>query len=130
MQIDHDPKTIEHIPNEKRPPKWICKAAWAVVSALIMPTQANALTGAELFQADRNLASGYVLGVLDYRINVHDDEVKHQNKMRECLVTSNATSHTYLDVVKRYIQAHPDTLPIPAISAIIKATNEMCGIAE
>lgn len=32
MQIDHDPKTIEHIPNEKRPPKWIWKAAWAVVA--------------------------------------------------------------------------------------------------
>lgn len=32
MQIDHDPKTIEHIPNEKRPPKWIWKAAWVVVA--------------------------------------------------------------------------------------------------
>ena len=31
-QIDHDPKTIEHIPNEKRPPKWIWKAAWIVVA--------------------------------------------------------------------------------------------------
>lgn len=34
MQIDHDPKTIEHIPNEKRPPKWIWKAGWALVALL------------------------------------------------------------------------------------------------
>lgn len=33
-QIDHDPKTIEHIPNEKRPPKWIWKAGWALVALL------------------------------------------------------------------------------------------------
>ncbi|WP_421565569.1 hypothetical protein [Ochrobactrum sp. EDr1-4] len=25
-------KQIDHIPNEKRPPKWIWKAAWAVVA--------------------------------------------------------------------------------------------------
>lgn len=29
-QIDHDPKTIEHIPNEKRPPKWIWKAGFGL----------------------------------------------------------------------------------------------------
>ena len=34
MQIDHDPKTIEHIPNEKRPPKWIWKAGFSVVAIL------------------------------------------------------------------------------------------------
>lgn len=30
-QIDHDPKTIEHNPHEKRQPKWLWKAAWIVV---------------------------------------------------------------------------------------------------
>ena len=33
-QIDRDPKTIEHIPNEKRPPKWIWKAGFALVATL------------------------------------------------------------------------------------------------
>lgn len=34
MQVDHDPKTIEHIPNEKRPPKWIWKAGFSAVAIL------------------------------------------------------------------------------------------------
>ncbi len=33
-QIDHELKTIEHIPNDKRLPKWIWKAGFALIALL------------------------------------------------------------------------------------------------
>lgn len=50
-------KQIDHIPNEKRPPKWIWKAAWAVVALFWL------LQWSEGFDW-QNLALGGITGML------------------------------------------------------------------
>jgi len=124
---------IEHDPNEPKIDRqnygWLYRRALILVAAF-WSSPSLALTASELIQANRQFGSGYVLGAIEYRVTVVDADNPDFYRIRNCIMSSNAKSGTLLDVVRRYIERHPETLPMPAIGAIIKATNEMCPTGQ
>jgi len=98
--------------------------------ASILPSSASAMTGAELLQAERPAAYGYVLGVIEIRISVVHEDDPQFSVIRECILQSGANVATLYNVVSGYIANHPAQLTMPAVSGVVNAMADMCGTAR
>jgi len=94
--------------------------------ALLLPSTAFALTGAELIQADKAFSTGYVFGVVEYQTGVLDHDDPDFMKVRNCVINAGMTAGTFYEVSVQYFRTHPKTLTEPAFAGIIKAMKEMC----
>jgi hypothetical protein len=100
---------------------------WIALTALFLaPIQAAALTGAEFKQADRRLASGYVLGALEDRIYVVDTDDPKIETVRNCVFAAGMNTATLYDLTISWLNRNPKDLQWPVVGAIRKAINEMC----
>ena len=77
-------------------------------------------------QADRNFASGYVLGVVDTRINVLDVNNPDFYRVRNCVIGSKMTAETLLTVTIEWLKRNPKELPNPALGGVMGVIREMC----
>ncbi|ARO21956.1 hypothetical protein TAL182_CH00121 [Rhizobium sp. TAL182] len=94
--------------------------------ALLLPSTASALTGAELVQADRAFSTGYVFGVVEYQTGVLDHDDPDFMKVRNCVIGARMTAQTFYEISIQYFRTHPKTLTEPAFAGIIKAMKDMC----
>jgi hypothetical protein len=101
-------------------------AIYLLIATVALPSFSFGMTGAELLQADRNFASGYVLGVVDARTGIYIENDPNQIQLRECITNAKLTSSTLYDVVADYLRRNPKDLPAPAMGAVVKVLNEMC----
>jgi hypothetical protein len=97
-------------------------AAVALVAAVL---PAHAMTGAELLQASRSFAEGYVFGVVEVRTGVLDDDPSF-TKIRNCIIGANISSDTLYQATVEYLKRNPKDLAFPAFGAVYKLLNEMC----
>jgi hypothetical protein len=97
-----------------------------VALALLIPSTAFALTGAELIQGDKAFSTGYVFGVVEYQTGVLDHEDPDFMKVRNCVIGARMTADTFYEVSVQYFRTHPKTLTEPAFAGIIKAIKDMC----
>jgi hypothetical protein len=100
--------------------------AAACLSALFLARPAAAMTGAELIQMDREFASGYIFGMVEYKTQVLEDSNPSFYIMRECILGAKLNSYTLYELVTSYIRRNPATLPQGAVGAVIQSLNAMC----
>lgn len=124
-KIDHDHKAIEHKLHEKRLQKWL-RGVVIVFGILHAPSKPFAMTGAEFVQADKSFATGYVLGAIEVRISVLNENDPNFNKVRDCILASKATASTLYEMVASYIRRNPEVLKEPAIASVINTVAQMC----
>lgn len=84
------------------------------------------MTGAELLQADRDFAVGYISGVVEYRVTVLNSEDATFMQVRNCVMQSKINADTMYKTVTEHIGSHPETLSYPAVGAIIDVLARMC----
>ncbi|MDR7145552.1 Rap1a/Tai family immunity protein [Rhizobium sp. BE258] len=97
-----------------------------LVLTSLFPATACAFTGAELIQADKSFATGYVFGVVEYQTGVLDNDDPDFMKVRNCVINARMTAGTFYDVSVQYFRTHPKALTEPAFGGIIKAMKDMC----
>jgi len=97
-------------------------AAVALLAAIV---PADAMTGAELLQANRSFAEGYVFGVVEARTGVLDDDPNFM-KIRNCIISANISSDTLYRATLEYLNRNPKDLAFPAFGAVYKLLDEMC----
>jgi hypothetical protein len=87
------------------------------------------MTGAELLEADREFAEGYVLGAVESHVfSFHGKPTLDAKitKRRQCVIGTNINSSGLYELVVRHLKQHPKELGNPAFGAAINAVSEMC----
>jgi hypothetical protein len=90
---------------------------------------AAAMTGAQLLEAEREFAEGYVMGAVESHVFSFYGKPKLDAKIanrRACIISSKIDSGGLYELAARYVRRNPKTLPEPAFGAIINAISEMC----
>lgn len=67
------------------------------------------------------------MGVTEARVLVKDTDIKDQDSLASCIYGANMNGDTLYDLVISWLNRNPRDLPMPALGAIYKAINEMCG---
>jgi hypothetical protein len=97
---------------------------------LILPlsSPASAMTAAELLDAEKRFATGYIFGAVEYQTGVafNDDFAVRRQEIRQCLLDGNFMSDTLYVTVTTFIRNHPGTLQNSAVRAIAQSVNEIC----
>ena len=99
----------------------------AVILALAVP--ARAMTGAELLQANREFAEGYVLGAVEsYLLTQGKDKDLQERQMKRlaCVMQSGAQASVLYQAVAQHIRNNPKALGEYALSSVYRTIIEMC----
>lgn len=116
---------IDHNPHEKRPTNTIWWVGWTTAFVMFV-SPAYALSGAEFLQADRNFASGFALGVTQYRISVLNVSDPSQQRIIKCITSSKINLDTLYEATTTRLKQHSHELSEPALSAVINTIAEIC----
>ncbi|PSH61578.1 hypothetical protein [Phyllobacterium sophorae] len=95
---------------------------------LLLSSPAGAMTAAELLDAEKRFATGYIFGAVEYQTGVafNDDFAARRQEIRQCLLSGQFTSDALYVTVTAFIRNHPGTRQNSAVRAIVQAVNEIC----
>jgi hypothetical protein len=95
---------------------------------MLVASPANAMTAADLLDAEKRFATGYIFGAVEYQTGVksNDDFDVRRQEIRKCLLDGKIMSDTLYVTVTTFIRNHPRTLQNSAVGAILQAVNEIC----
>ena len=90
---------------------------------------ANAFSGAEFKESERNFATGYVLGVVEFSLVafVGESEMNtKKQKRQDCLIQGKISADIIYDAIKNYLNTKPELLSLPAYIAITETALKIC----
>lgn len=101
---------------------------WPTICVLIVTTStASGFSGAEFLSTNRDFASGYAWGVLEYRISVGDEQsFDNMQRVHDCFKQAAIDSDSFYTAVKAYFSNNLSALTQPAVGGILRASIEMC----
>jgi hypothetical protein len=101
----------------------------ACSATLFFVARAEAMTGAELLQSNRQFAEGYVLGAVESYLLTHEEDKEEQARQMKrlaCVMRSGAKSSALYEAVAHHIRSNPTALAEYALSSVYRTIIEMC----
>lgn len=99
-----------------------------LLAMMLVASPANAMTAADLLDADKRFATGYIFGAVEYQIGVtsNDNFAVRRQEIRKCLLDGKFMADDLYVKVTTFIRNHPGALQYTAIAGILQAVNEIC----